>query len=716
MSRWSMQGLAARRHSYRWGNHPDDIVPAPRPSSARRGGVVAALVAAVMIAVGLVAPAVDAPPAGAVGESTTFDVPGTYTYTVPSGMNQLTVDALGGAGGRSRLSGGLGGRVRTVLPVTPGDVLTVIVGGGSQYSWGGYGGGPGNGDGGNSDTYWGRGGGGGGASTVSLDYTRLLVAGGGGGDGNNFELCGGYGGGAATPDGGDGCAMTGGASGQGGTSTEGGAAGCDWSNAGAVSGATGPDGGEGSFGGGGGGGGGYYGGGGGCTPAGYGGYGGGGGGSSFVTPAAISEPIFTVAPSTDVDEYGGLTGNGFVTLTPGTQVSPVPVALTLDPAAQDRSIGSTATVTATVRDSGGNLAAGVPVGFTRSGANPASAQTVVTNATGQAVYSYGGGNEGTDTIQANVAGSPTAVGAATVTWTRDRAYSSNDCSPAGTAVFDGFVGPDYVKLRTQQVGGATWVCLAVDDGVTHFGGKVKVGGGLVPGNVTVNDGVVAADRCDANPSSRIVNQSGFVTVVNYDIDVNTNPNSTDAAWICVVVSDSVTNTPWVAKQIVISTSTPSDTGFDQDLVAPYPFYFAAPNPGAVSAYCQANGGTRLVNADVGPGHVWLYTLSEAGGTRQHVCFRGRNGTTVGGERLTVDGGGGQNLVSVTQQDVAPSVFGTYCTIPVFGSDDPYVFLKAGVASPSAYGCVGVLGTNKLLTVTANPGGGQTVVTHQEETT
>lgn len=93
-------------------------------------------------------------------------------------------------------------------------------------------------------------------------------------------------------------------------------------------------------------------------------------------------------------------------------------ALTLDPPTQNRSICQTATITATLRDSSGNLAGGVAVTFTRTGANPGPGQNVVTNAGGQAVYAYAGRTQGNDAVHATVAGAPTAAGAATVTWLR----------------------------------------------------------------------------------------------------------------------------------------------------------------------------------------------------------------------------------------------------------------------------------------------------------
>jgi hypothetical protein len=114
----------------------------------------------------------------------------------------------------------------------------------------------------------------------------------------------------------------------------------------------------------------------------------------------------------------------------------------------------------------------------------------------------------------------------------------------------------------------------------------------------------------------------------------------------------------------------------------------------------------LLNADVGGAHVWLYTLSQNGGTTQHVCARGQNGTTAGGEHLSVDGGGSQTVVTVENS----ADFGV-CPIPIAGLTGVYE-LRAGT-DPPAYLCAMALGTSRRVKV--DPAGSQTVVTHAEET-
>ncbi|WP_051235881.1 MBG domain-containing protein [Ottowia thiooxydans] len=208
---------------------------------------------------------------------------GMQTWTVPNGVTSITVDVRGSQGGECIYNntakpddpGGKGGRVVTVYPVTPGQILNLFVGG-LPYNGGG------NGAGSICQAN------GGGASDVRIGGTaltdRVVVAGGGGGGGNN-----------CSPDaepGGDGGGLIGAAGwecgnqsstyvGPGGTQSAGGAGGTGPGNPG-TAGVLGIGGNGGGFGtASGGGGGGYYGGGGAA-------YGGGGGGSSYTSSLATS--------------------------------------------------------------------------------------------------------------------------------------------------------------------------------------------------------------------------------------------------------------------------------------------------------------------------------------------------------------------------------------------------------------------------------------------
>jgi hypothetical protein len=246
-------------------------------------------------------------------------------FTVPDGVTQVAIAAAGATGGNGLgASGtGIGGLVTATIPVTPGEALTVDVGGAGNLKTRGFNGGGGGVDGGGS---------GGGASDVRQGGTalsdRVVVAGGGGGSGGTGSGgggAGGLGGGIAGGAGDSSESSSGGSGGAGGTRSKGGAGGsagayhCDESNNSAGGNGVRAKGGAGGsaptdFGGGGGGGG-YYGGGGGgggglgyssqskhCE---YGAGSGGGGGSGFAEATATNvTSVLGGAPS----------GNGSVTI------------------------------------------------------------------------------------------------------------------------------------------------------------------------------------------------------------------------------------------------------------------------------------------------------------------------------------------------------------------------------------------------------------------
>jgi len=194
------------------------------------------------------------------------------SYTVPAGIYSIYVQ-MSGAGGGPGSSGGTGGRgglTYGYLAVTPGQVLTLLIGqGGSTSTGGGTVGGGGNGSTANSYT----GGQGGGRTAIIISGADYVVAGGGGGagSGNGSQTNGGDGGGLT---GGTG-ANAGGTAGTGGTQTNGGT--------GFNAGTNGVGGnGNGNQTGGGGGGGGYYGGGGASGGNAIGKSSAGGGGSGFI--------------------------------------------------------------------------------------------------------------------------------------------------------------------------------------------------------------------------------------------------------------------------------------------------------------------------------------------------------------------------------------------------------------------------------------------------
>jgi len=120
----------------------------------------------------------------AVSGSQTFAFTGSnQLFTVPEGITSLEVDLYGAEGGFfDSVAGGLGGHVSAVVPVTPGQVLSIRVGGypGDDAQTGGW---PNGGNGGGS-----CGGPGGGSSSILAGSSVLVEAGGGGGgdhEGNN---------------------------------------------------------------------------------------------------------------------------------------------------------------------------------------------------------------------------------------------------------------------------------------------------------------------------------------------------------------------------------------------------------------------------------------------------------------------------------------------------------------------------------------------------
>ncbi len=243
------------------------------------------LAASTALALGMFGLSAGFAPAAQAGTNTaTFGYTGgAQSFTVPSGVTAITVEAWGGQGGNGNVGavGGRGAYIRSTLGVSAGQALSVYVGGqgGTANRAAGFNGG---GTGGSSA------GGGGGGSDVRLGSTRLVVAGGGGGAAANDYPPYSYGGasGEYGGDGGDGNGTYLGYGGDGAITSggAGGAGGGSWWMAGssgtvALGGAGGDDGGNGR--GGGGGGGGYHGGGGGAAAGTNSSGGGGGGGSSF---------------------------------------------------------------------------------------------------------------------------------------------------------------------------------------------------------------------------------------------------------------------------------------------------------------------------------------------------------------------------------------------------------------------------------------------------
>lgn len=267
-----------------------------------------------------------------------YNSAGTETFTVPTGVTQITVKMWGagggGGGGGSTITGaagGGGGSLFATIPVTPGETLTLNVGAG--------------GGGGTYGSNSSNGAGGGGYTAVFRGSTALAVAAGGGGAGGGRNAArGGAGGAGGGTSGTAGGTVSGGGGGGGATASAGGTAGTSTNNPGTAGAslqggagadgrnAAGADGGAANGGspggaaggtrnilqtraGGAGGGGGYFGGGGGGGSANTNGQsgGGGGGGSSYAIAGSTSVTNSagsgaTPGNSSDTERYGAGAG------------------------------------------------------------------------------------------------------------------------------------------------------------------------------------------------------------------------------------------------------------------------------------------------------------------------------------------------------------------------------------------------------------------------
>ncbi|MFZ2226667.1 MAG: LamG-like jellyroll fold domain-containing protein, partial [Candidatus Moraniibacteriota bacterium] len=261
---------------------------------------------------------------------TTYSYTGSdQTYTVPAGVTSIKVKMWGGGGGGGNLGGwaygfpgGGAGYTTGTMAVTPGQVLTVMVGaGGTNGSIvntnPNYGGGARSCNTGSDCRYGGQGGG---RSAIRVGSADYLTAGGGGGGGASRVTNGQQGGGGGGASGVAGTSYTAGGGGGGGTQSAGGAGGVA-ANANGSAGSQYAGGNPASNSYGGSGGGGYYGGGGG----GYGepnDMGGGGGGSGYIGGSGVTWAS-TFAGSASVqaissDAFNGGAGAGGAATTNGT--------------------------------------------------------------------------------------------------------------------------------------------------------------------------------------------------------------------------------------------------------------------------------------------------------------------------------------------------------------------------------------------------------------
>ena len=331
--------------------------------------------------------------AGTSGTQTLSYTGAQQTFTVPAGVNSISIEAYGAEGGTTRSgNGNLSGKgayAKGNLAVTPGQTLYVYVGGqgGGAYNsvleGGGWNGG------GHSN---GSGDGGGGASDVRVGGTaltnRVIVAGGGGGNGW-YSYAGGDGGGLTGVTGGNTTNSSAAYGGGGGTQTAGGVGSGTYPGASGTLG-IGGNGGRGTspYGYSGGGGGGYYGGAGGAGETGNGsGYGGAGGGGSSYTGGV------TNATTTS----GSRSGNGQIVLTwsanniscPSANRTAVTVTVNSKPTITTTTASEILTATAS---SGGNISSDGGASITARGVcwstsqNPTTTGNKTTDGTGTGTF------------------------------------------------------------------------------------------------------------------------------------------------------------------------------------------------------------------------------------------------------------------------------------------------------------------------------------------
>lgn len=652
-----------------------------RLRSLRRRGLTAAGVVPTLAALGLVVA-----PAGAAAQTKSFSYTGSaQSYVVPAGVRSIVVETRGADGANRscggyyasstaeligyEMRGGLGLEHRAQIPVTPGETLTVSVGGRGNGSTGGFNGG-GNGGSGGSGSPPCSGGGGGGASDVRRGLAKLIVSGGGGGACSARYADKGSNGGHSDEDGQD---ENGPYGGKHGTASAGGAGGAaDHATAGTGAAGSLGNGGNGGSGatvsgspsaGGGGGGGGYYGGGGGG--GGLSGCGGGGGGASYLTNEAASldtqyhwylrlaEPRMWLGGDPRLlPRYGAVTITAVPT-DPG--VSPCPPGHTgTPPACVD--------TTPDLCDPG------------EIGAPPAC-------------------------VDPNVGECPPGkigVPPACVEPPPGNRVASDDCtSPTVTTVVDGYFGSLYSRMKVQQAGSEKWICTRIQ----NEGGNELAGGKLVT-DATSTIGQDSNYGACSEQTDNVVQgdhpiRSGHVgdpadpPYVPYLLDVYANDDG--AAWVCAQAA--------LGARVMFNGA---GTVFEQDATALAVSPPRTPwTPGKASTDCETQSGgslTKLVNAVVAGTQVWLDAWQA--GSKVQLCVRAQGSSSAGG-RITLENSGPGATPVLTQGTDTGA-----CTTDVFvdEQDDLYVRRSPTSANPASV-CITKGTTSQRFTVgfTGSPG-------------
>ena len=646
---------------------------------------------------------------------------GAQSWTVPTGVSNVHVVAIGGRGGRNgngTVRGGLGEDVQADVPATPGQTLTVLVGGNggdASLSTGGAAGFNGGGAGGAGLGFinGAGGGGGGGASEVqAAGGTALLVAAGGGGaasDGNRAGS-GGAGGSAGTGGGDGSMAADNGGGGGPGTAGAGGSAGqalgpdAGCGTAGTAGGSgTGGAGGSPRAAGGGGGGGAFGGGGGGAGDCG--GAGGGGGGGSSLVPSGgsastdttgvplvtISYPAPTASIATPANGASYVFGQQVTSSFTCADVSGGPGIRTCvdqngNPSGSpvDTSTVGTHTFTVTATDSNGLVGEGtatytVTKGDTTttvtSSQNPSVFGQSVTftatvsavapgsgTASGTVTFLDGGSTVGTGTLsggQATFSTSALAVGDHTITtsYGGDGDFNASTGSLTGNpqVVDKGDTTTTVTSSQNPSVFGQSVTFTATVSAVAPGSGTASGTVTFLDGGSTVGTGTLSGGQATFSTSALAVGDHTITTSYGGDGDFNASTGSLTGNPQVVDKGDTTTTV----------TSSQNPSVFGQSVTFTATVSAVAPGSGTASGTVTfLDGGSTVGTGTLSGGQATFSTSALAVGDHTITTSYGGDGDfnastgSLTGNPQVVDKGDTTTTVTSSQN---PSVFGQSVT-------------------------------------------------------